>query len=102
MLTQSDPPKTLDDASKERTMNTVTFLGLILTFPMPGMNWNGGLLVVAIICSFLGLSFLFKAMRDDRFDECGIEKAPLWVYYVTGIAFQIPTVVYMILLRNGY
>lgn len=40
------------------------------------------------------LRLLFKGMRGDIFDECGIAKAPRWLYLVAGVALQMPAIIY--------
>jgi hypothetical protein len=60
-----------------------------------GIRGGGGILAGAVVCSVFGVRLLFKGMRDDILDESGIAKAPRWLYLASGVALQIPALIYV-------
>ncbi len=60
---------------------------------MHGPHRSAPVIAVAF-CSLMGLAFLLKGIRGEIFDEAGITKAPRWLYLTSGIALQIPALVY--------
>ena len=51
-------------------------------------------IIIVIVCSVGGLMLLFKGMRGDIVDECGIAKAPRWLYLISGVVLQMPAFIY--------
>lgn len=62
------------------------------------IHYPGGIgrriIIVVVICSIDGIRFLLKGIRNDILDASGLEKAPRWVYLATGVALQIPAILY--------
>ena len=66
---------------------------MILALYWPGGTRRSTPLIV-LVCSVVGLRFVFKGIRNEILDADGIEKAPRWVYLATGAALQIPAILY--------
>ena len=56
--------------------------------------------ILVVACLLMGLHFIVKGIRNDIIDATGIEKAPRWLYFVGGIALELPAVFYIFYLRS--
>jgi hypothetical protein len=62
---------------------------------------QGSSIILVVVCSFFGLSFLLKGVRNDILDASGMQKAPRWCYFVTGFALQLPAFIWTCFLRRS-
>jgi hypothetical protein len=65
----------------------------IFNVHLPG-GTHGPPLAIILVCSIFGLRLLFKGIRGEILDECGMEKAPRWLYIASGVVLQMPAFLY--------